>query len=235
MDSPKAEVDIVIHHHPEDHELLEYSAGTCGWAEAIAIGVHLHFCSECAAKVAALNAVGAEHLSHAPSANISSSGRAAMLDKIRALPSSEGEASKRRASESDIFSKTTSVPGVVAKIIRESGETKWKRISKFLKAFQLKTGQDRYEVSLHKIKRGGSTVKHGHSGKEIVIVLEGSFSDESGSYYPGDYLVNNVGDVHSPMATKDKDCICLSLVESPVQVSGWFGFFVNPFLKHNPM
>ncbi|RYZ78888.1 MAG: transcriptional regulator, partial [Moraxellaceae bacterium] len=98
----------------------------------------------------------------------------------------------------------------------------------------LVTGQNQYEVAFQRITSGGKVIEHDHRGLEVTLVLHGSFSDEGGVYNEGDFLVRNPGDVHRPTATQNQDCLCLSVTEAPVSVTGFFGKFINPFLTIKP-
>lgn len=58
---------------------------------------------------------------------------------------------------------------------------------------------------------GASTVRHGHSGDEVILVLEGHLKDDRGSYGPGEICRSSAGDVHQEQVEGDSDCICFVL------------------------
>ena len=103
-----------------------------------------------------------------------------------------------------------------------------------LREAKLETGQNKSEVSLYKIRRGGSAAEHNHKGREVTLVLEGAFSDSEGTYNVGDYVVREAGEIHRPIATQDKDCLCLSVLDAPLKLTGMMGALVNPFLSFQP-
>lgn len=129
---------------------------------------------------------------------------------------------------------TNKLPAIVRKLLPSDKKLSWKRISSSLSESQLNTNQDKYKICFHKIKRGGRVIEHDHNGIEVTIVLNGSFSDEAGTYMPGDFIVQHPGNVHRPMATQNEDCLCLSLTDSPVKVTGLLGKVINPFLPFRP-
>ena len=94
-------------------------------------------------------------------------------------------------------------------------------------------GEKDYEVALHRIDAGGKAPEHDHRGREITVVLTGSFSDEDGVYQPGDFLVREPGDTHRPFAARNEDCICLSVLEAPIKLTG-IKRILNPFLSFTP-
>ena len=127
-------------------------------------------------------------------------------------------------------------PSHIRKLINVAKTTPvWKRLTASMDVAKLITGQDKYEVALHRICAGGSVPKHDHRGTEYTVVLEGSFSDEQSIYTEGDFLVRNPGDVHQPMGAKNGECICLSALEAPIKLENPLGFFFRPWLKINPM
>ncbi len=68
-------------------------------------------------------------------------------------------------------------------------------------------------------------------GMEWTVVLQGSFSDHAGLYLPGDYLRCEPGHVHLPVATRDRECICLTVHDGAVRFTGWWQRWVNPLLR----
>jgi putative transcriptional regulator len=123
------------------------------------------------------------------------------------------------------------VPPVVAKLIRKPSELNWKRLSPSVQTAKLKTGQFEYEASLIKIKAGGRTLEHNHRGNEFTVVIKGAFSDHNSRYEQGDFVHCKPGDVHTPAATADADCLCLALVDAPLKFTGWVGSVINPFMR----
>lgn len=57
-------------------------------------------------------------------------------------------------------------------------------------------------------KPGACTVRHGHSGDEVILVLEGRLKDDRGAYGPGDVCRSGPGDVHQEQVVGDDDCVC---------------------------
>ena len=111
----------------------------------------------------------------------------------------------------------------------------WKRLSSSVDVARFKTGQDDFEVALHKICAGGKTPKHDHEGLEYTVVLKGSFSDENAVYREGDFLLRQPGDVHQPMGAQNGECICLSALSAPIKPTSPLGFLMKPWLRINPM
>lgn len=123
------------------------------------------------------------------------------------------------------------LPLLVKKLIQQSQPLRWRHLSPSIQVARLTAGQQQYEVSLIKIKAGGRVLEHDHKGNEWTLVLDGAFSDHQGVYQAGDFLQQSPGHVHAPQATANKDCLCLSVTEAPIQFTGWLSRLFNPFLS----
>ncbi len=88
-------------------------------------------------------------------------------------------------------------------------------------------------VELLKIRPGGSATTHTHLGDEYTVILEGSFSDESGVYSQGDFMVKGAQDKHTSVATRNRECICLAVTEGPIQFTGFMSRLLNPFIRRS--
>ncbi|MBK5254956.1 MAG: cupin domain-containing protein [Vicinamibacteria bacterium] len=55
---------------------------------------------------------------------------------------------------------------------------------------------------------GARTPRHGHTGDEMILVLEGQLKDERGSYGPGDICRSSSADIHQEQVVGDVDCVC---------------------------
>ena len=104
----------------------------------------------------------------------------------------------------------------------------WKQVYKGFKEFTAPI-DDKDELKLIKMDPGISVPLHSHGGKEYILVLEGSFCDEYGEYSKGDIQINDQKIKHTPIASKDTGCICLSITEKEVIFFGKYGSFLNLF------
>ena len=104
----------------------------------------------------------------------------------------------------------------------------WKQVYKGFKEFTASI-EDKDELKLIKMDPGVSVPLHSHGGKEYILVLEGSFRDEHGEYSKGDIQINDQKIKHTPIASKDTGCVCLSITEKDVIFFGKYGSFLNLF------
>lgn len=216
-----------LNHHPSSEMLVEFSAGSLDTATSICVAAHLHFCKCCRDEVARLNEVGAQLMSDVQPEVIDDN----LFDKVMA----KIDLQQPILDESPRTENASGFPEPVNKLLYNAQKTPvWKRLSKSMQVAKLFTGQNRFEVALHKICAGGVTPKHDHRGLEYTVVLKGSFSDESSVYTQGDFVTRQPGDVHQPMGAKNGECICLSAQEAPIRLKSILGLFINPWLKVNP-
>ena len=90
----------------------------------------------------------------------------------------------------------------------------------------------RLPSALHKLTRGDLDSLQWHSiGKYFTVVLKGSFSDQDDHYQAGDFIVRTRGEMHTPVAAQDEDCLCLSTLDAPIQMTNWFYRLLMPFIK----
>jgi putative transcriptional regulator len=147
----------------------------------------------------------------------------------------DGEKALKAVSATNIDAQaiTAMLPPLVKKLLPTEG-AKWRRLSPSLKVARLPIGEQRFELALHHIRAGGRAPTHNHGGQEITVVLQGSFSDDEGVYHEGDFIVREPGHVHTPTATANSSCICLSVLEAPIHMVGRFKRLLNPFLRFEP-
>jgi putative transcriptional regulator len=210
--------------HPSSDQLIEFSSGTGSSALAIAISTHLHFCSECRQRVAEMESTAAVFFEEQAKVDLQTGSFDTLMARINAEPA----VSQVRA----VTRKPSRFPPMIEKLIKSNTESlEWRSPMKNLRVSQLMKDETGFILGLHHMKSGGRVPEHTHRGNEISVVIEGGFSDEMGSYVPGDFIHLSKEHLHSPQADADGDCWLLSLVEAPVKLTGPVGWVVNPFLK----
>ena len=209
--------------HPSSDQLVEFSSGTGSTAMNIAISTHLHYCNECRRKVTENVSTAAIMFEQQTAQTVSEDSFAKLMSRVKEQPQEAAVLAPKVA---------TRFPSVVEKLIKNDTESlDWQKPMKNLRVSRLMKDETGLILGLHHMKSGGQVPHHTHRGKEISVVIEGGFSDEMGSYGPGDFIDLSTEHRHSPRADADGDCWLLSLVEAPVKLTGPIGWVVNPFLK----
>ncbi|MFT4721059.1 MAG: putative transcriptional regulator [Candidatus Azotimanducaceae bacterium] len=216
--------------HPDANLLVEYSSGSLSPALAVSVSTHLHYCKRCQAHVSTLNEIGGKFLNDVAPEQVSGGCLSSVMSQLEALDRDDGEDIKV-ALATDL--PASLLPPLVSKLLPVGG-AKWRRLSPSLKVARLPVGEQQFELALHHIKAGGKAPIHDHSGQEITVVLQGSFSDDEGVYHEGDFIIREPGNVHMPVATANCSCVCLSVLEAPIQMVGTFKRLLNPFLSFEP-
>lgn len=228
-------------HHPDDLTLLEYSAGSLGLAQALAVSVHLGFCMQCQSQLRKLNALGGILLSEANPASIGANddqnseqgdAQAHSLDEgfdalMARLESEEPDAQKPDTAE------TKGYHNPLERYLPSSiDDLDWQQQTREIAKFDLTNVVDMgsARVALQKIKAGAKVPVHTHRGNELTVVLKGGFSDELGVYHAGDYIARDPSHHHSPTALQNEDCICLTVLDAPMRFTGPLMRWLNPLL-----
>jgi len=212
--------------HPYDELLSAYSAGSLPLSQAMCISAHLEHCQDCAQKLQRLNHVGSELMQKLKPSRASDELKQKLLNMLDSLPEDEpkGEPSRQ----------DPRVPRCLHQFVKRGyDDLNWKRVSADIHSVELCRDINGAKVELLKIKPGGSATTHTHMGDEYTVILEGSFSDETGLYGRGDFLVKNETDKHTPVATQDRECICLAVTEGPIQFTGFMHRLLNPFIRRS--
>lgn len=222
--------DTLPTHHPTDEWLVDYAAGAAPEPVALLVASHLAYCPACRAANARLEAVGGALLDDIAPADMS----AGAWGRMEALLD---EAPDRPAAPAPAAAGSEPAPGVPGPLRRYAPEglarLRWSRVGLHAGWAALPCpSAGGYQASLLRIGAGRGFVHHGHRGEELLLVLAGSFSDETGRYAQGDVAIYDESVVHRPVAGSEGECICLALTNAPIRMTGMFTRLLNPFLRN---
>jgi len=214
-----------VSNHPADELLAAYSAGSLPLSQALCIAAHLEHCRSCMHELQQLDRVGSELMQQLEPAPGHAQLKHEMLERLDSLEGDSREA---------VFAGDPSIPRCLRKFVAtDYRNLRWRRVSPGIQTVELCRDSNGARVELLKIKPGSAAVTHAHSGDEYTVILEGSFSDEHGLYRKGDFVVKHENERHTPVATLDRECICLAVTEGPIQLTGFFGRLLNPLIRLN--
>lgn len=213
-----------VNNHPYEELLAAYSAGSLPLSQALCVSAHLEHCPSCGQKLKRLNRVGSQLMQQLKPARASEQLKNRLLDSLDSLTDEKPDLEPARVD--------SSIPRCLHQFIDSNyDDLRWKRVSADIRSVELCRDSNGAKVELLKIKPGGSATTHTHLGDEYTVILEGSFSDEDGVYRQGDFMVKGESDQHTPVATQDRECICLAVTEGPVQFTGFVSRMLNPFIR----
>lgn len=211
--------------HPQLELLSEHAAGSLSVAQSACVAAHLNYCAECRHSVVQLQNIGAALFESADPVPVGD----VMLNRV--LARLDEEAPLHHSSPVDQAG-SNATPALLQRLMQgDFSDLPWRKVTDALRITRLQTGDPNYEFALYHIKAGGVIPDHGHRGSEMTLILEGGFSDDRGTYHPGDFTYRRQEDEHAPQALADQDCICLAVLDAPLRFTGWKYRWMNPFLR----
>ena len=191
--------------------IFGYSAGTLGEAKSLFTSMYLYLNSIAAKKASIFDNMLAENFKDL---------RGIEPKKLKYTDCIKSSISiKRNKNQSS---------NPLNQLIGDFNKLDWKTIYKGFKEFSVPIN-DTDSFKLIKMDPGTSVPLHSHNGKEYILVLDGSFTDEYGEYKKGDMQINDQKIKHNPSACDSDGCICLSITENDVVFFGKFGSVLNLF------
>lgn len=215
--------------HPSLDMLIDYSSGAQPLPHALAVSTHLDQCQKCREQVRRLNQVGAELF-------CSQTERASQehMGKLKSsLFAAIQESDKPVAQTQRQAPALSHIPPSLRKWIPQGfNELNWMSLTPSFKLATLSNQPGGAQIALSRIKAGAKMPTHTHTGNEITLVLKGAFSDEDGLYREGDFIFRNSEHKHQPRVTKDDECICLIILDAPIEFTGWLSRLLNPIMRY---
>jgi putative transcriptional regulator len=221
-----------IKHHISDELLFDYANGALEEGWSIAVATHLAMCPSCRKRLAAMEAAGgamleAIEIEPAAVAQAEDMSWEAMLARLQnaqpvtPVPSAAGEISRK--------------PGMLPEPLRsyiggDVDAVKWRPLGLGAYHYPIKTSDDDISVRLLRIPAGKPVPEHTHGGRELTLVLKGSFSDISGRFGPGDFEETDESVDHQPVADPGEDCICLAVTDAPLKFKSRIVRMIQPLL-----
>ena len=92
------------------------------------------------------------------------------------------------------------------------------------------TLDDKTQCDFLYMKPGSQVPVHKHQGNEITLVLDGSFSDETGMYRESDFVVRTPEHTHQPVS--EEGCLCFAVLDSPLTFTSGLARLLNPILRY---
>lgn len=207
-----------ITHHIPDGMMAAYAAGTLPHPFAVAVASHISICSECQAAFGAHLSVGGALLDQADKVDVSSGMKADLMALL-----DEPVVPEPKFEPKGIF------PGPVMEAMKGRAP-RWKRLGMGVKQdilYQGSTGS----VRLLYIPAGQAVPDHSHNGLELTLVLQGSFSDDTGSFGVGDIEIADEHLHHTPVADAGDPCICLAATDAPLRFNAFMPRLLQPIFR----
>ncbi|MGX5914047.1 ChrR family anti-sigma-E factor [Aliidiomarina sp. Khilg15.8] len=218
----------MIKSHPTEAQLHKFVTGDLGSALSLVVATHVDMCSHCQHMVSALeDEVSEELLAH--QAPLADSDSQLMLDSIF---SSEAPATETKLSSGDASSGLITLEGRRFKLPRslacqQARIGPWNKMMGKMWRASLSLGTEEV-ANLIYMSKGTGVPEHTHKGTEATLVIDGTFSDEFGTYNDGDFIMLDGSRQHSPK-TMDEDCLILAVLDDPLHFTSGISRLLNPF------
>jgi len=193
--------------------IFNYSSGKLGEAKSLFVSMYLYLNSVAAKKALIFDNILAQSLVE--------------LDEVAPKKLNYKDCIAASSKENLEF-KINKNYSPLTNLIGNIDKLQWKSIYKGFREFDLPL-KDKDTIKLIKMDPGTSAPLHSHTGKEYILVIDGSFCDEYGEYTKGDMQINDQKIKHHPSACDNNGCICLSITERDVVFFGRLGSALNLF------
>jgi len=212
---------MTISHHPPEELLADFAAGNLEEAHQLVVGVHVAGCPRCARFVRAIEQLAGAALEDVEPVPIAPDAFDRVMSRIHLSPAET--AAPRLASDIDpdlppalrnyrIGKRRRVAPGLSMRPIELSG-------SGSARAFLLRSAP------------GSRMLEHTHTGTELTLVLEGSFSHGGGRFGPGDFDYGDDEVDHRPIVGDEGPCVCLVAMTGDLRMNGFLGRLIGPFVR----
>ena len=222
---------MTIKHHISDELLLDYAAGGLEESWSVAVATHLALCPGCRRRLSAMEAAGGVMIEAIVCEEVSPEAEnaswASILKRVEA--SSDAKPAARAKQPHDFVS--YSIPEPLRSYIGgDLDKLKWKPLGLGAYHLPIPTSDKAISMRLLRIPAGKPVPEHSHGGRELTLVLKGSFKDETGKFGPGDFEETDETVNHQPVAEEGEDCICLAVTDAPLRFRSRIVRMIQPLL-----
>ncbi len=219
---------MTIRHHISDDLLLSYAAGSLAEGWSIAVATHLALCPTCRRRLAVAESIGGDMLETLPDNGSVDDAWASVRSRLQ--QPQKVAAPTVRATPS-VGHSSGSLPEPLRSYVGSDIEAlEWRPLGRGAYQIPIRTGDRETKVRLLRIPAGKPVPEHSHGGRELTLVLSGSFVDGDDVFARGDLEDADASLTHQPVATPNTDCICLAVTDAPLKFRSWIVRAIQPFL-----
>lgn len=109
----------------------------------------------------------------------------------------------------------------------------WRKQIGGFESIRLRLPGDTHRVEILRLQPGEGLAQHHHAGNEYTTVMQGGFTDNTGSYGVGDFAMGPGEADHEPIADRDDGvpCIAMIVLENPIVLTNRWAWLLNPLLR----
>ena len=200
-----------------------YAAGCLDPAFAMMVETQSLLRPEIRQSVAVSEMISGGLLETAPEARLSDGALDRALAAIDAMEAEEALSVRAGRAAGEAMDEILALPDPVRGAALDAiGSKGWQVMGRGLKRLTLETGSS-METELYRIAPGARIPRHSHAGSEYTLVVAGGFTDERGSYGPGDVIINGPDDCHQPVGDEGEVCFALAVRDGGLRFTGMIG------------
>ena len=217
-----------IHHHISDALLLEYASGSLEESWSLAVATHLALCPHCRARLRLMEAAGGALMDAAEPETAAVSEDASWAALQARLQATDVEAAAKPAPAAP---RAALIPEPLRSYVGATFEdVPWRRLGLYAHQALLETEDKGIQVRLLRVDAGKPLPEHSHGGRELTLVLHGSFTSEGQVFGPGDFEEEDEDTIHQPVVGPESECICLAVTDAPLRFQSRFMRVLQPLL-----
>ena len=216
--------------HPTAEILNDYIKGKLSTGLSVALSAHLELCQSCNREFTELESRIVNswaQKSSMESAQDFSRLVASIVDQPQVATVDSSVSRRSPISEIHMLDHSFTLPRVLAKAANEG--LIWKKLAGGINQAKVDIDTETQCEFIY-MNPGSQTPMHKHSGSEITLVLDGSFSDESGTYEPADFIIRSGNDEHQPVS--EEGCLCFAVLDRPLTFTRGLARLFNPINRY---
>ena len=213
--------------HVSDDLIVAFAAGSLAEGWSLAVATHLALCPACRKRFAVAENVGGALLEKLDDEGSVDESWSLVRRRL------ETHAQPRAATppRAIVVGRADGLPEPLRSYVgAEIDALSWRPLGRGAYHVPIKTSDGQTSVRLLRIPAGKPVPAHTHGGRELTLVLSGSFVDGANIFARGDIEDADETITHQPIATADADCICLAVTDAPLRFRSWIVRAIKPFL-----
>ena len=204
--------------------LIDYAGGSLPLALEVLVETHISMNPTSARSIRMLLQIGGALMENSEPVSMSEGSFEKLMEEF--------DCGEDDVVQNEVSNDNDKLPLPLRNYISDNNSSKnWRRIGIGLSEQTVEFGDEFGSAKLYRIAPGCGVPSHSHDGNEVSLVLAGGFTDEYGSYGPGDISIQETGAIHKPVADADGECIVLAVNEGPIVLTGPVGRLLNMLIK----
>lgn len=221
----------MAHQYEENYRflLMRYASGSLDQAQSMAVTAHLGLSNKGHALLRQFTALGGNMLEENCSpAEMNADCLDKILDRIEHPRNEENCEPKKEINLPEKHHLTACIQNNLN--CTDKTKLKWKKFYPGITFIDLPLECKQSKAKLIKVMPGKQAPAHEHNSLEITLLLDGGMHEDDNHYTVGDLVVHEAGTKHSPQACPKRGCVCLTVSEQPMKLTG-IAKLLNPIVR----